>query len=242
MSTFLDYSVMSGGDGGGACSVRTFHADHGITTFQSCAVTVSNCVGEDRFLAGRTSPDTGPVSHAQQPGSYQSPSGSLSLAYGTHAGYGTQGFCSSYNHYTLNQEVDTAVGLAQCAPIVYSGNISSTVHHSHLTHRQGYSGGGAHLHGPLQFATHTSCGHGQEQPSLALLTAGCPNALSPLNTSHHDACCTSLAESAFNAQTFDWMRVKRNPPKTGECAAKTTYHVHLPKEIAFRHSVYRPNH
>ncbi|XP_041932494.1 homeobox protein Hox-A1a [Alosa sapidissima] len=218
MSTFLDYTVMGGGDAGGACSVRTFHADHGITTFQSCAVAVSNCVGEDRFLAGRTSPDTGPVSHVQQPGSYQSPSSSLSIAYGTHAGYGTQGFCSSYNHYALNQEVDTAVGLAQCAPIVYSGNISSSVvqHHSHLTHRQGYSGGSAHLHGPLQFAAHTSCGHGQEQPSLALLTAGCSNALSPLNASHHDACCPSLTESAFNAQTFDWMRVKRNPPKTGK--------------------------
>ncbi|XP_067112151.1 homeobox protein Hox-A1a [Osmerus mordax] len=204
MSSFLDYSVMSGD--GGSCSVRAFHSDHGITTFQSCAVTVNNCSGDDRFMPSRASPDGLP----QQPGSYQSTPGSLSIAYGAHptcaSGYGPQGFCTSYNHYALNHEVDS-VGFPQCAPLVYSGNISSSMVPQH---RQGY--GGASL-GQLQYS-HATYGGGHEQANLAPFT-GCSNPLSPLHTTHLDACCSPLSEAASSAQTFDWMKVKRNPPKTG---------------------------
>ncbi|XP_030645446.1 homeobox protein Hox-A1a [Chanos chanos] len=209
MSAFLDYSVMSGGDvgGGGSCSVRAFHADHGITTFQSCAVTVNNCA-EDRFMASRGSPDS--VSpHPHQTTSYQSP-GALGIAYGTHPSYGTQSFCTGYSHYSLNQEVDSSGGFTQCGPLVYSGNIpSSMVQHHH--HRQGYSGASAHLHGQLQY-TPTTYGHGHEQPTVTFVT-GCS---SPLHAAHQDPCCSPLSESVSSAQTFDWMKVKRNPPKTGK--------------------------
>ncbi|XP_056271009.1 homeobox protein Hox-A1a [Pseudoliparis swirei] len=203
MSSFLDYSVMSGE--GGSCSVRAFHSDHGITTFQSCAVTVNNCGTDDRFMGSRASPDGVP----HQPGSYQSNANTLGLAYGAHpacsSSFGPQSFCATYNHYALNQEVDSTAGFPQCSPLMYSGNISSSMV---AQHRQGYS---AAPLGQLQYA-HAAYGGGHEQ---AAPFPRCSNSLSPLQAAHLDACCSPLSEGASSAQTFDWMKVKRNPPKTG---------------------------
>ncbi|KAM3595924.1 uncharacterized protein V6R79_005360 [Siganus canaliculatus] len=188
---------------GGSCSVRAFHSDHGITTFQSCAVTVNNCGADDRFMANRASPDA--ISH--QPGSYQSSASSLGLAYGAHpacsSNYVPQSFCTTYNHYALNQEVDSATGFPQCGPLMYSGNISSSMVSQH---RQGYS---AAPLGQLQYA-HSAYGAGHEQ---AATFPGCTNP--PLHAAHLEACCSPLSEGGSSAQTFDWMKVKRNPPKTG---------------------------
>ncbi|XP_011607394.2 homeobox protein Hox-A1a isoform X2 [Takifugu rubripes] len=201
MSSFLDYSVMSGE--GSSCSVRAFHSDHGITTFQSCAVSVNNCGTDDRFMASRASPDG--IPHQ----SYQAAVSSLGLAYGAHSAcsssYAPQSFCTTYNHYPLNQEVEPAAGFPQCGPLMYSGNISSSVVSQH---RQGY---GTTPLGQLQY-THSAYGAGHEQPSPF---TGCSNPLSPLHAAHLEACCSPLSESASSAQTFDWMKVKRNPPKTG---------------------------
>ncbi|XP_028847111.1 homeobox protein Hox-A1a-like [Denticeps clupeoides] len=188
MSAFLDYSVVGAGDGGGSCAITTFHADHGITSFQSCAVALGNA------------PDAG--------GACQAPGGALGAAYGAH------GF---YSHYTLSPEVDSAVGLAQCGPLLYPGNVSSSAaqhqhhpppphHHPHHLQRQGYGGGGAHL--PYAAHNHVTFGHGQDQTGLTFVPAGC--------AAHHEACCSPLAEGACPALTFDWMKVKRNPPKTGK--------------------------
>lgn len=201
MSSFLDYSVMNGE--GSSCSVRAFHSDHGITTFQSCAVSVNTCRADDRFMASRTSPDG--ISHQ----SYQAAVSSLGLTYGAHSacssGYAPQSFCTTYNHYPLNQEVESATGFPQCGPLMYSGNISSSVVPQH---RQGY--GGTPL-GQLQYS-HSAYGSGHEQTSPF---PGCSNPLSPLHAAHLEACCSPLSEGASSAQTFDWMKVKRNPPKTG---------------------------
>ncbi|XP_077598906.1 homeobox protein Hox-A1a [Stigmatopora nigra] len=189
--TFFDYSVMSGE--GGSCSVRAFHPDHGITTFQSCGAEVAN----------RTSPDDAP--HQPQASSYQPPAaaGNLQgLAYGS--GYGAQTFCTSYNHYALNQEVDAA---AAGFPLVYSGNLSASVVQAH--HRQGYSASAQLAH--LQYG-HPAYGGGHEQGTPF---PGCSNPLSPLHAAHLEGCCSPLSEGGSNAQTFDWMKVKRNPPKTG---------------------------
>ncbi|KAM9384357.1 homeobox protein Hox-A1a [Pholidichthys leucotaenia] len=199
MSSFLDYTVMSGE--AGSCTVRAFHSDHGITTFQSCSATINNCAADDHFMASRASPDGIP----HQSGSYQ-PAG---LSYGAHpnctSSYGPQSFCTTYNHYALNQEVDSAAAFPQCGPLVYSGNISSSVVPQH---RHGYS---AAPLGQLQY-THAAYGGGHEQ---ATPYPGCSNPLSPLHAAHLDACCSPLSEGASSAQTFDWMKVKRNPPKTG---------------------------
>ncbi|KAM8883535.1 homeobox protein Hox-A1a [Synchiropus picturatus] len=182
MSGFLDYSVMSGD--AGSCSVRAFHAEHGITTFQSCAVSVNN---DERFMASRTSPEAG---------SYQPTGTSLGLAYGPipASGYGHQTFCASYNHYA--QEVDSA-GFPQCGPLMYSGNMVSQ-------HRQSYSGA------PLSQLQYAHAAYDQTTPF-----SGCSTPLSPMHPAHLEGCCSPLSEGASSAQTFDWMKVKRNPPKTG---------------------------
>lgn len=200
---------MSGDDGGGggSCSVSAFHADHG--TFQSCSVTVNNCNGSERFLTSRTSSDS-VSNHSHKVDSYQS-SGTLSIAYGAHPTYGAQTFCSSYNHYNVNQDSDSA-GLSQCGPLIYAGNTVESHHRHHLRH--GYTGSSVRLPGHLQFAAATY-GHGQDQANFTLL-AGCSNPLSSLQASHHSSCCPSLSDGLTTVQTFDWMKVKRNPPKTGD--------------------------
>ena len=176
MSSFLDYTVMSGE--GGSCSVRAFHADHGITTFQSCAVALNNCGADDRFTSNRASPSDN-VSHHQAGSSYQSTPGSLGLSYGAHpaCSYGPQNFCATYNHYTLNQEVESATGFSSCGPLMYTGNISASMVSQH---RQGYGAAGL---GQLQYAQAPygggGGGGGHEQGGLRRAARPCPRARHP---------------------------------------------------------------
>lgn len=212
MNSFLEYPILGSGDSG-TCSARAYPSDHGITTFQSCAVSANSCGGDDRFLVGRGVQISSPHHHHHhhhhpQPTTYQT-SGNLGVSY-SHSScgpsYGAQNFSAPYGPYGLNQETDVSGGYPPCAPAVYSGNLSSPmVQHHH--HHQGYAGGTV---GSPQYIHHS---YGQDHQSLALATYN--NSLSPLHASHQEACRSPASETSSPAQTFDWMKVKRNPPKTG---------------------------
>lgn len=206
MSSFLEYPVLGGE--AGACAARAYHPEHGITTFQPCAVSAGSCSGEDRFLVGRGVPIS-PHRHHHPPGqpaAYQH-HGGLGVSY-AHPGcaptYGSQGFGAAYGPYPLGQDAELAAGFPPCAPAVYSGSLSSSAAAQHP--HQGYAGA------PAQFVPPA---YGQEQQSLPLGTYN--HALSPLHAGHQQENSRSpSAETSPPAQTFDWMKVKRNPPKTGQ--------------------------
>ncbi|XP_069716332.1 homeobox protein Hox-A1 [Phaenicophaeus curvirostris] len=210
MSSFLEYPVLGG--------ERAYHPEHGITTFQPCAVSAGSCGGEDRFLAGRgvpvsphRHPHPPPPHHHHhhppaQPAAYQH-HGALGVSY-AHPGcgptYGAQGFGAPYSPYPLGQDAELGGGFPPCAPAVYSGSISSSSAAAQHPH-QGYAGA------PAQYVPPP---YGQEQQSLPLGTYNHP--LSPLHAGPRENARSPSAETSPPAQTFDWMKVKRNPPKTGK--------------------------
>ncbi|XP_053324142.1 homeobox protein Hox-A1 [Spea bombifrons] len=206
MSSFLDYPSLISGEHG-TCSSRAFHPDHGITTFQSCAVSANNCNTDDRFMVTR-GVQIGSHHHPHhQAGAFQHHT-NLGMSY-SHpscaAGYGLQNFSASYSHFAINQETDVSAGYPQCTTAVYTGNIASSVaqhHQHHQTYAEG-SGGSTHY-------IHHS--YGADPQNISTYN----NNVSNIHINHQEVCRSPSAESSSPAQTFDWMKVKRNPPKTGK--------------------------
>uniref|UniRef100_A0A8D0B7K1 Homeobox A1 n=1 Tax=Salvator merianae TaxID=96440 RepID=A0A8D0B7K1_SALMN len=201
MNSFLDYPPVLNGESS-TCSPH-----HGITTtFQSCAVSTNNCSGDERFLVGRGVQISTHAHH--QTGTYQHhPNLSMSYAHPSCGpNYGTQNFSTGgYGPYSLGQEAEVNGGYPQCAPALYSGSVSSAM----VQHPQSYAGG------TVSSAQYIHASYGEEQQNLTLSNYSHP--LSPLHSNHQESCGSpSSSETSPPAQTFDWMKVKRNPPKTGK--------------------------
>ncbi|KAG8573097.1 hypothetical protein GDO81_012291 [Engystomops pustulosus] len=190
MSSFLDYPSLV------STEPRGFHPEHGLTALQSCAVSANSCNNDDRFMVGRGVQISSHHHHHHHPphqaGAFQ---GHMSYPHPScAAGYGIQNFSASYTHFPINQEAD---GFPSS---VYTGNIQ---HHQH----QGYGDGTGSAH----YLHHT---YGPEQQNLTI--AGYSNNVNSLHINHQDVCPSPSAEASPPTQTFDWMKVKRNPPKTGK--------------------------
>ncbi|NXN98699.1 HXB1 protein, partial [Rhinopomastus cyanomelas] len=195
MNSFLEYAICNRGTG------AYHHLEQSSPSFPSC----SGSPGSDPFHGDGRFGVGGSVAAAahlpqQSPGYPQTSSGRPGPFVGSAPGYPTQSY-GQHQLYVGQQDTD---GLYfQAAG--YSSNASSNLGSLAESYCGAVPAAGQYQQQHL---------YGQEQPSYL---PGVYGNLSPsLNEDKAPACPSEPCPSASSTQTFDWMKVKRNPPKTAK--------------------------